>query len=690
MHRLVTAPRARWWVRLSIPLATGCGVENKLGGDTDPPATPLIEVCNGVDDDGNGAVDDGFADTDANGVADCVEATCPELKLGAAGPVAGDPTCAGLDVAPVADPWALEMLWEVPLPELSVEEGEATLVMSQPLVSQLEDSNGDGMVDGGDDPEVVFFSYTTNWNSSNVFQELHIVNGSTGSPRLTTTMGANYPMLDLGLAELTPGLGTEIFVSDPEMIYPNPLTLDASGETVWRSDAIGEHRAYAPVFADLDEDGDNEVVNFSQVLDAATGKLLFELPFQSPYSAVGGTAAVADVDLDGDQEVFLDFRAYDSDGSVLWDGYDGPEDQYRIMCYPFILQADADREAEVGFLGNSMAIYDTDGTPIVEQVEPYDPWDAVFAYAPCVGDLDGDGWSDVAWSLTNKAVAYRSDGTQLWSTELQTGDHAGGIMQGCSTFDFDGDGAAEVLIASIVDFYILDGATGVILATWSPYVVNNNPILYPSVVDVNGDGAADVLLAGAGYTNDEGGRIELDATGWLTALTNPGWPPVGSHWPSHDFSVTNMGVAGEIPTHPEPFWLTHGVYRGRTPGDLPPARANLRVSIPDACIADCTNGPVMVAVQVSNDGARDVGAGVPVSLYALDGSTRRVVGTAILPAVPAGASLDGIQFDLRPEDVGTDGFLAVVDDDGTGEPSVWECHEDDNTATWTEGCPAGG
>jgi hypothetical protein len=74
--------------------ATDCFVENEHGrcpgsrvctadglSDCDAPV-PAEEACNGLDDDCDGHTDEGFADSDANGVPDCLEAApCDEESL---------------------------------------------------------------------------------------------------------------------------------------------------------------------------------------------------------------------------------------------------------------------------------------------------------------------------------------------------------------------------------------------------------------------------------------------------------------------------------------------------------------------------------------------------------------------------------------------------------------------------------
>lgn len=55
--------------------------------DTDTSAEPDREECNGIDDDADGEVDEGYPDDDENGRADCVDLECPALELGEAGAV---------------------------------------------------------------------------------------------------------------------------------------------------------------------------------------------------------------------------------------------------------------------------------------------------------------------------------------------------------------------------------------------------------------------------------------------------------------------------------------------------------------------------------------------------------------------------------------------------------------------------
>jgi hypothetical protein len=73
-----------------------------------------------------------------------------------------------------------------------------------------------------------------------------------------------------------------------------------------------------------------------------------------------------------------------------------------------------------------------------------------------------------------------------------------------------------------------------------------------------------------------------------------------------------------------------------------------------------------------------------VSLYANDSTGRRLIGTKTLPAVPMGMRIDGVTFDVAVADIGRYGFVAVVDDDGTGNGDISECNEDNNEDAYTD------
>ncbi len=645
-----------------LALSLACQIDSNLnpkGGDEervdtgtiiDPPDTDvdtdvIVEECNGYDDDGDGEIDEGFPDTDGDGRADCIDNECPALDVGTAGTVAIMEACQGDDggggtTTEVVDPWVVRQKWTFRAPS---SDSSATNSYAQPVIGNLDDDNGDGQIDDDDIPEVVINAFGSSGS-------IVAVDGATGAEKWvyrgsSTTAGVLIADID----------------SDgrPDVVGYNssarPIALEGDGTLKWTASRSPTSTSYPLVsVADLDGDGTPEVIADDLVLDGPSGSTLFSLnaAATNPYRI----AAIGDVDLDGDQEIFIGGRAYDSDGTELWNT--GEVGTYGF--WPIIINADSDDEAEIGFVGAKWTLWDTDGTNIYSvsygaRAQPG---------PPCAGDLDGDGIAEVAWGAYQTFVAYELDGTAMWSVPM---DDTSGLA-GCSAWDVNGDGALEVLFADQTTFKISDGTTGDV--NWSTNTHRSGTVFeYPTVADSDHDGHAEIFLASNGGTS----------WGVLSAWEHDGdgWPAAGSTWAVHDFAITNIEPDGTVPASPEPYWLKYNVYRARVAAD-DPSSADLFVGFLDVCVADCEVGPVRVSIQVANQGGADVSEGTLLSIYAID-ETPRLVKTVSLPAMVAGEKPIGFEVELAPEDVGIYGWEAVVDDDGTGSGSVAECDETNNS-----------
>jgi hypothetical protein len=286
-----------------------------------------------------------------------------------------------------------------------------------------------------------------------------------------------------------------------------------------------------------------------------------------------------------------------------------------------------------------------------------------------VADFDGDGDVELAVPNSTEISVFETDGTLDWSARMQ--DNSG--LAGCSGYDVNGDGAYEVLFADEIAFRMYDGKTGAILYENTNHS-SGTVWEYPVTADVDNDGSAEIVVA------DNGGTWKgVTVFGHSGSV---GWPKSGTTWATHDFAVTNIEADGHVPTEPDPSWQVYNVFRARPSVD-DPSSADLFVEITDVCVADCEYGPVELGIQVANEGGADVDAGAVVAIYAKD-DTPRLVTTVTLPAIPAGTKIDGISVDLTSEDVGDYGFIAVVDDDGTGAGDVNECDETNNEDDWND------
>src|SRR5688572_23257215 len=68
------------------------------------------DPCNGLDDDGDGEIDEGHADKDGDGTKDCLDEDC-EVAPEPPGTVEINADCLGYDPEEIEDPWDLELEW---------------------------------------------------------------------------------------------------------------------------------------------------------------------------------------------------------------------------------------------------------------------------------------------------------------------------------------------------------------------------------------------------------------------------------------------------------------------------------------------------------------------------------------------------------------------------------------------------
>lgn len=643
---------------LPLLLLAACQVESNLAGKPDDPAPfdsgdgwtpdtgdtdtdpPPVEECNGVDDDGDGLVDEDFPDSDLDGLADCMEQTCPPLDLGAAGTVPVPEECSGTGTPTITDPWNVGIEWQYR------SGGSGAIVM--PAVGNLTDDNGDGVVDEDDVPDIAFTTWT-----SNTLVALH----GDGSGEIFEVSGFNGQG-GVTIADVDGDGAPEVVAfSTANRI----AAVDAAGRTEWSSAVFGVQAYPQPTVCDADGDGDVEVIGDVGVVDGATGATVGTL---SGISNSWRTPLCADLDRDGVQEIVLGNRVFHADGSLQWTNAGTGSGNFAAVA-----DVDGDPGGEVFFVsGSTMYLHDDDGAELWRVTIP-----GSNPGPPSVADFDGDGEVEIAIPANTQISVWNIDGTRLWTMPIN--DTSG--LAGCSGYDVNGDGAYEVLYADQDSLDIYDGATGTVLYT-NPTHSSGTVWEYPVIADVDNDGSAEIVVASNGGT-------------WQGVTVfghdGDGWPKSGTTWGTHDFMMTNLNPDGSVPSPPDSPWETHNVCRAR-PWVDDPSFPDLGVSITDVCVMDCTYGPVALGLQVWNAGGTDVEAGASLAVYAVDATAERLVATVSLPAIASGEKPAGFELALDPADVGERGFRVVVDDDGTGVGAVDECEEGDNEDQFLDAfCP---
>ncbi len=98
----------------------------------------------------------------------------------------------------------------------------------------------------------------------------------------------------------------------------------------------------------------------------------------------------------------------------------------------------------------------------------------VFDASAAAGDLDGDGLPEIVTMSTHALIAYKNDGSILWSTTLPV-DELGSLdtemAAAVAIHDLDGDGRPEVVAGRVA----LDGQDGHVLWTGTGGMGSNGP-----------------------------------------------------------------------------------------------------------------------------------------------------------------------------------------------------------------------
>ena len=620
--------------------------------DTWPPRNG--EYCNGLDDDGDGQIDEGFPDTDKDGIADCVDEGCDVVESDATD-VGSDPDCAPNGGEPPVEPWRIVQGWswrgEAFAPDM-------TNVFTPPMVGRITDDDGDGDVDADDGTDVAFIAFNADASDARLF----VLDGRTGIPHWS--VDGIMAFGSLAIADVNnDGRSDIVTYSDKG----HPVAYDGEGNRLWIARLGVDQIIPAITVADLDADGTPDVIADNLRIRGTDGEVL------NAYNLTAGIAyrmpAVGDINLDGKAEVILGNTAFSPTGQRLWTlrSLSGEYGHWSA-----ILEADSDPFAEVAMVSDGrLVIMNHDGTVITDVASGND-----HPGAPCVGDFDGDGEAEIGWASNNLFVVHDLDGTPVWTSVVQDGT---GLLATCSGFDFDGDGSLEILYNDNFAVHLFNGRTGADLYLNEGHA-STTIWEYPTIADIDDDGSAEILVA----------SNQLYSGGWagVTVLEHwdDQWMPAAETWQVHDYAVTNVLEDGTVPRSAVPSWQQYNVYRARPASNE--LVVDLQPTILDVCWTGCHDeGIVSVAVQIYNAGNDNSVSQIPVAMYAVEGERRELIAVKRVPRHIAGGWVsDTIVFDVNVGQLGADGFVIVADDDGTGdEVHPDECDETNNEIAYNDG-----
>ena len=410
--------------------------------------------------------------------------------------------------------------------EWSAQGGTSSITMT-PIILQLDDDDGDGLITRCDVPDVVAAGTNT----------LAAFSGDNGQllwelpdPKVNANVFSAITGGDIN----NDGFN-EIVVVNQER-YASAVS--SGGSILWTTPdplpGSSGKVSPAPQIWDLDGDGLAEIVIERTVLRGSDGSVVWQ-----DGAGEWCRDLIGDLDLDGKQEIINGRKTY------RWDGSDYAASFGSMLIPAGLINLDDDPYPEVVnvFSANPTGIvraYNHDGSPFFVR----DDIPGMKMSPPCFADFDGDGLGEIAVASSTQMQLLDSDGTTLWS--VPTTDVSG--ASGCSAFDFDGDGIPEIIYRDEQNLRIFDASDGEIL--WQTPVWSGTAFDVPIVADVDGDGSAEIVVTG--NANMQAGPH---------AFGNPLWASARGVWNQENYSVTHVGETGSIVRNPFPRWLSANDFR---------------------------------------------------------------------------------------------------------------------------------
>lgn len=552
-------------------------------------------------------------------------------------------------------------------------------IIATPMVANLTDDNGDGLINSDDVPDIAVpvFDGRGQFDGASII----IIDGATGQMHHRTEGTRLVSALnDIAIADIDADGFPEIVAAYNDGNHL--IAFEHDGSRKWLSDydpLPGRRDAGGSIsIADLDADGIPEIVTGASVYDA-NGHLLADgrdLGGTIGYKLYTSISAIADVDLDGRPEIIAGPTSYEFQGGALRIDWRRPDLEDGFVG---IANFDEDEFAEIVLVApGKVHVLNHDGSDLGS-------WAAGTAGAalvpgggysgpPTIADVDGDGAVEVGVAGASFYAVFNSDGSILWQSPIQD---ASSQVTGSTSFDFEGDGTAEIVYRDEMALRIYRGSDGVVL--YSSPLRSGTATELPVIADVDADGHAEIVIVGddrfGGAIDDTGVHVFEDAA--------DSWIDTRSIWNQHSYHITNINDDGSVPADEQPSWLSHNTYRlNAFPDRNPLAAADLAVGRLE--IIDAGPGmPIRLRVRIGNAGAASSQNGTLVSFHDGDASTAPLLGSISLPTMAPG---DWQDFELAVDGItGLQGVIAIVD---TGTNNA-DCSIANNSV-WQQGLPTVG
>ncbi len=573
----------------------------------------------------------------------------------------------------------------------------ATDIMMTPIVLQLDDDNCDGVINERDIPDIVFSTFQNGqYNGAGVLRAISVQSGVLVEKWFLPDVIQPTRQLAGGNIDGVPGSEIVACASDGTV-----KALSGAGVVLWTSPPLA---CVMPSIADLDQDGDVEVIVEGAILDGVTGTI--EHNFSEPLDS---SFVVSDITGDGKLEIVTGSQAFDDQGQLIVDtnlantsSFAGTSDWK--SPWPAVADLDGDGTPEIVVVHNlehELSIWRYDPTAPNDFVVvrgpidingtlpatdcPSGSWGRTHGGGPpTIADFNGDGVPDVALAggvgyavfdgakLMDPLVA--GPDTFLW---VRSTTDCSSASTGSTVFDFNGDGIAEVIYSDQLMLRVYEGPTGNVL--WDTCNTTATLIENPIVADIDNDGHADIVAVSNAYsqTCDDGTTTKQAG---VRVFSDTTWVRTRRIWNEHAYHITNVEEDGTIPQLETVNYLEPGLNNFRLnkqPGG--------EFSAPDAVVSVAPRCAAEFGLEatVRNVGEASLPADVVVGFYAGLPPSGTLLGTASTTRVLYALDSEKVFLALPspdPDIVNGNTFVYAVVDDGPPHPEWNECRTDNNTS----------
>ncbi len=591
--------------------------------------------------------------------------------------------------------------WEWP-GEQNIDFPEHKNVYMAPLVTNINDDNGDGVVDLKDIPDIIFstFTHPNNFCAHDATCDgiLRVIDGKTGNEIANTSSSSfirNYPYGEIAVGDIDNDNQNEILVY--EGTYTTSSVNGKRGRVIaydfnivtnkleqkWISDSAAKGLSLA--IADLDHDGKPEVITGNYILNGEDGSI--SCSFAQSF---GRMPIVEDTNNDGIMDIILGNQILSGDDCRVL-----VEDTERANSgYTAIADLNNDGRPEIVNI-NAGYLYIYDMSTMADLITPLEI-DTAFTIGtkvyqpiggpPTIGNFDEDSDLEIAvagqefYSVIDVDLSMGGALSFLWRSP---NEDRSSRSTGSSLFDFEGDGIAEVLYADECYFRIYNGLNGD-----ERFKIKNSSGTareYPIVADIDNDGKSEVVVISNTYGGSQaqcGWEVDERTFGVkVFEDSNNRWVRTRRIWNQHTYHITNVNEDGSIPVTEEHNWETYNSYRLNSQGKGVFNAPDLEITSIESSRVDCPTLSFSLKITILNKGSLTVASELPISIY--KGS--RITPTEILGTIKTTKYLkpgesETLTYDFTPVNPDSNyNIFAIADDKVNGTGNYNECNELNNS-----------